>query len=108
MLLVKVRADDHIVLPKALVKKLGVSAGDYLEMDEQGGEVVIRSTKGTFPEKKSDGNLSKRGKWSQVAERLAEKNLAEGGIGETLRKTSREFRENFGFREPPHFEHTKK
>jgi bifunctional DNA-binding transcriptional regulator/antitoxin component of YhaV-PrlF toxin-antitoxin module len=53
MLLVKVRADDHIVLPKTLLEKLGVSAGDYLEMDEQGGKIVIRSAKGTFPVKKS-------------------------------------------------------
>ncbi len=108
MLLVKVRSDDHIVLPKALVEKLGVSAGEYLEMEEQGGEIVIRSAKEAFPVRESDRNLSKRGKWAQLAERLAQKNLAEGDVGETLRKASREFRENFGFREPPHFENTRK
>jgi hypothetical protein len=49
-------------------------------------------------------DLSQKGKWAQVAEKMAGENLLDRESGESLRKASREFRKNFGFREPPHFD----
>jgi len=41
-------------------------------------------------------------KWAKVAKKISEESPLRGH-GETLRKASREFRDNFSFREPPHF-----
>ena len=101
MPLVKVKADHRIALPRELAEKLNISVGDYLKMDEQSGVIVMRSVK---PET-DDNDLPKKGKWARVAERMTKENILDKGSGETLRKASREFRKNFGFREPPHFEH---
>jgi hypothetical protein len=41
----------------------------------------------------------KKGKWAQVAEKLAEENLLGNGRGDRLRKAAREFRDSFRFRD---------
>lgn len=105
-LLVEVKTDQQIALPSSLMKKLDISVGDYLEMDEQDGQIVMRSVKSVFSGKKHGRSLPKTGKWAQVAERQG--NLLDREAGEMLRKASREFRENFEFRTPPHFEGTEK
>jgi hypothetical protein len=45
-----------------------------------------------------------KSKWAKVAEEMASENLLSGGAGKELRGLSREFREDFTLREPPHFE----
>ncbi len=49
--------------------------------------------------------FSGKRKWAKVAEGLGKGNLPDEKAGEALRKASREFRDNFRFREPPNFEH---
>ena len=48
----------------------------------------------------------KKSKWAEVAERISKESPLRG-VGEELRKASREFRDNFHFREPPYFENIK-
>jgi len=97
MLLIKVRADDHIVLPKALVEKLGVSAGEYLEMEEQGGEIVIRSAR---QKKDQDDDLSQFcGKWQDGREAEEIVSQIDTGCAERARSEERDMRlfwESFG------------
>lgn len=41
----------------------------------------------------------RKGKWAQVAEKMAEENLFGNGRGDRLRKAIREFRDSFRFRD---------
>lgn len=42
MPLIKVRRHHQITLPKSIREKLDISEGDYLEMNEQNGQIVLR------------------------------------------------------------------
>ncbi|MCP4353397.1 MAG: AbrB/MazE/SpoVT family DNA-binding domain-containing protein [Desulfobacterales bacterium] len=102
MPLVKVGKNHQIKLPKELIDNLNISVGDYLEMNEQATQIVIQLVKsGKADAEEFPGN----GKWAQVAERVGKGNLLDREAGETLRKASQEFRDNFRFREPPDFKH---
>ncbi len=105
MILVKVGKNHHIKLPKEVINNLNISVGDYLEMDEQASQIVIRLVKSGKAATEGREEFSGKGKWAQVAERLGKENLLGGEAGEALRKASREFRDNFRFREPPNFEY---
>lgn len=43
-----------------------------------------------------------KGRWAKIAREISRKSPLRGK-GDSLRKASRTFRENFCFREPPHF-----
>ena len=66
-------------------------------------ETVIKLIIDT-PDRKSNPG-EHQGKWAKVAEKLARENILSAEMGKSVRKASREFRDNFRFREPPHFEH---
>ncbi len=61
--------------------------------------VIIDDTqiKTTEPPQKS--------RWAEIAERISKESPLSEEAGKELRRLSREFRDNFRFREPPHFEH---
>ncbi len=61
----------------------------------EGGITVIK----VIPQKKGEEKASEKGKWARVAEELAQENLLGDGRGDRLRKSIREFRDNFAFRD---------
>ena len=55
-------------------------------------------------EEEKDYREPKKSKWAAVADRISETSLS-AEAAKCMRNASREFRENFRFRSPPHFEH---
>lgn len=53
-----------------------------------------------------DSSKTKKSRWAEIAEQISKESPLDEKAGEALRKASREFRDNFRFREPPSFEHT--
>lgn len=50
MALVRVRRNYQITLPHGLRKKLKVTVGDYMEIEEQGGKAVLKPVKLVHPD----------------------------------------------------------
>lgn len=63
---------------------------------------VIIEDEDTTPESPK----TKKSRWAEIAERISKESPLDEKAGEALRKASREFRDNFRFREPPTFEQT--
>lgn len=73
------------------------TSNDTVEVTHlEGGVTVIK----VIPQKKAGQKAPEKGKWAQVAEELAQENLLGDGRGDRLRKSMREFRDNFAFRDP--------
>jgi len=54
----------------------------------------------TFDHQTEPTETAPKGKWAQVADRLAEENFLAGEVGEYLEKSVRDFRNNFEMRTP--------
>lgn len=68
------------------------------EAGEEDIEIVHRNNEMVIHiriESKQISSGPKKGKWAQVAEKLAEENLLRDGLGDELRKHARRFRETF-------------
>jgi hypothetical protein len=59
----------------------------------------------SMKELKENDEKPEKSRWVKIAERISRESPLDEEAGEELRRLSREFRENFRFREPPHFEH---
>lgn len=73
------------------IRTLGMSPEDIVRLVIDDAHIQSKSSK------------TKKSRWAEAVERISETPLSEEAA-EHLRKASREFRENFRFREPPHFE----
>ena len=76
------------------VRQLDVSPGASVRLIIKDVEIATKPPK------------TKKSKWAEVAERISKEAPLRGASEEFL-KFSREFRDNFRFREPPHFEKIK-
>ena len=75
MNLIKVSKNYQITIPRNLRKKLNISQGDYMEVNGQNGEIVIRPVKMVHPDQAYF--FSKE--W-QKGEAEADKDIAEGRV----------------------------
>ena len=75
MLLVKVKQNYQITLPNSLRKYLNIAVGDYMEMERQDGELVLKPVKVVHPEQAYF--YSKE--W-QKGEAEADKDIAKGDV----------------------------
>jgi len=50
MSLIKVKQNFQITLPNSLRKSLNIAVGDYMELDNQNGELVLKPVKVVHPE----------------------------------------------------------
>jgi AbrB family looped-hinge helix DNA binding protein len=75
MLLIKVKQNYQITLPSSLRKYLNIAVGDYMEMERQDGELVLKPVKVVHPEQAYF--YSKE--W-QKGEAEADKDIAKGDV----------------------------
>ena len=75
MALVKVKQNFQITLPNVLRKKLNIAEGDYLDVEEQKGGLLIKPVKMIDP----DQAYFWTPEW-QADEREAERDIAEGRV----------------------------
>ncbi len=73
-----------------LIQKAGDSEIEVTALDENTTIIKV-----ALPKEK----VQKKGKWARVAEEMARENLLDGGRGDRLRNSIREFREDFAFRD---------
>lgn len=75
MALVRVRRNYQITLPHRLRKKLKVAVGDYVEIEEQGGQAVLKPVKLVHP----DQEYFYTKEW-QEGEAEADRDIARGDV----------------------------
>jgi antitoxin MazE len=75
MALVKVKRHHQITLPHLLRKKLNLDVGDYVEIEDRGGEIVIKPVKMVHP----DQVYFYTKEW-QKGEAEADKDIAKGDV----------------------------
>ena len=75
MALVKVKRNYQITIPKGLRKGMNLSVGDYLELENQDGEMVMRPVKLVHP----DQEYFYTEEW-QKGEREADRDIARGDV----------------------------
>lgn len=79
-----------------ILKTLQGVQNNQVELNHlEDGSILIR----IMPQKKTEKG-SKKGKWAQVAEEMAEEDLLRNGLGDELREHVREFRQNFVLKNP--------
>jgi hypothetical protein len=81
-------------LPEA-IKNLGISPKTSIRIIIDNHQVLTETSK------------PKTGRWAKVVERISKDTPLNEEAGEALRQASREFRDNFRFREPSNFEQIK-
>jgi antitoxin MazE len=75
MPLIKVKQNYQITLPNSLRKYLNIAVGDYMEMDKQDGELVLKPVKVVHQE---DAYFYSK-EW-QKGEADADKDIAQGDV----------------------------
>ena len=75
MALVKVKRNYQITIPHSLRKRLNLAIGDYVEIEDQDGEMVMRPVKLVHP----DQEYFYTKEW-QKGEREADKDIARGDV----------------------------
>ena len=75
MALVKVKRNYQITIPQGLREKLHLVVGDYVEMDNQNGEIVLRPVKVVHP----DQEYFYTKEWQQ-GEAQADEDIAKGEV----------------------------
>ena len=75
MTLVRVKRNYQITIPNILRKKLNIAEGDYVEMENQNGEIVIKPVKMVHP----DQEYFYTKEW-QKDEAQADKDIEKGDV----------------------------
>ena len=75
MPLAKVKKHYQITLPNSLRKKFNISEGDYVEIEEQGQDIVLKPVKVIHP----DQEYFYTKEWQKM-EAEADKDIAEGNV----------------------------
>jgi len=75
MPLIKVKQNYQITLPNSLRKYLNIAVGDYMEMERQDGELVLKPVKVVHPEQ-----VYFYSKEWQKGEAEADKDIAKGDV----------------------------
>lgn len=75
MSLIKVKQNYQITLPNSLRKYFNIAVGDYMEMDERDGEIVLMPVKVVHPEQAYFYSRE----W-QKGEADADKDIAKGDV----------------------------
>jgi AbrB family looped-hinge helix DNA binding protein len=75
MPLIKVKQNYQITLPHSLRKYFNIAVGDYMEVDEQDGEIVLKPVKVVHPEQAYFYSRE----W-QKGETDADKDIAKGDV----------------------------
>ena len=75
MALVKIKRNYQITIPQSLRKKFNMIVGDYVEMEDQAGEITLKPVKLVHP----DQEYFYTKEW-QEAEAEADKDIAEGRL----------------------------
>jgi AbrB family looped-hinge helix DNA binding protein len=75
MALVKVKQNYQITLPNSLRKNFNIAVGDYMEVEKQNGDIVLKPVKVVHPEQSYF--FSKE--W-QKGEAKADKDIAKGKV----------------------------
>ena len=75
MTLVRVKKNYQITIPQSLRKRLNLVVGDYLEVENQDGEIIMRPVKLVYP----DQEYFYTKEW-QKGEAQADKDIAKGDV----------------------------
>jgi AbrB family looped-hinge helix DNA binding protein len=75
MLLIRVKQNYQITLPNSLRKYLNIAVGDYMELDNRDGELVLKPVKVVHPEQAYFYSQE----W-QKGEADADKDIAKGDV----------------------------
>lgn len=75
MALVRIKQNYQITIPQSLRKKLNISVGDYVEVEDKEGEIILKPVKLVHP----DQEYFYTKEWQQ-GEAQADQDIAQGNV----------------------------